>query len=57
MSYFFSNYYLEYRYCSVTTLNLNSEVSKEKERQRENIAFTSKEILEQIIISKKGYDI
>ena len=56
MSEFFSNYYLEFSYCSFTSLNVNIGKRAERERERENIYFSSKN-LEQIIITMKGCDI
>ena len=35
MSEFFSNYYLEFSYCSFTSLNVNIEKRAERERERE----------------------
>ena len=56
MSEFLSNYYLEFSYCSFTSLNVNIEKRAERERERERICFSSKN-LEQIIIAMKGCDI
>ena len=56
MSEFFSNYYLEFSYCSFTSLNVNIEKRAERERERERLCFSSKN-LEQIIIAMKGCDI